>query len=174
MLDGGISRGRVLSEAEKPMGDWVCPHLLWSLVSVRCSGIHRFCLFILWAVLIFSHKIPNREYDTMKLLFFLFVFFNAYFSCSKYSNVTSTFIHNINLFKSFFLKLLRIKLLVHIWSFLGRYLFKIKPKQELCRHTSLSWSDWIVLPLCKYNCSVWEQPTKQATEAGLWWNHTLS
>lgn len=127
------------------------------------------------AVLIFSHEIPNREYDTMKLLFFFVCFFfNAYFSYSKYSSVTSTFIHNINLLKSVFLNLLRTKLLVHIWSFLGRYLFKIKPKQEVCRHTSLSWSDWIVLPLCKYDCSIWEQPTKQATEAGLWWNHTLS
>lgn len=144
-------------------------HWCRCVVAEFTDSVCSFCE-LCWS---FHMKYPIVNMTPWNYSFFFF-FLNAYFSYTKYSNITSTFVHDINLFKSVFLNLLRTKLLVHIWSFLGRYLFKIKPKQELCRHTSLSWSDWIVLPLCKYDCSVWEQPTKQATEAGLWWNHTLS
>lgn len=74
-----------------------------------------------WAVLIFSHENPNMWiwHHEITLAFVLWVFFPVYFSYSKYNHVTctSTFIHNINRFKSV-LNLLWTGLLVRIWSFL--------------------------------------------------------
>lgn len=110
-VGGGQHRKGVVRDGEADGGLGGPPPSLIAAVSA-------FGAELCWS---FHMKNPNMWiwHHEITLAFVLWVFFPVYFSYSKYNHVTctSTFIHNINRFKSV-LNLLWTGLLVRIWSFL--------------------------------------------------------